>query len=33
MPYWSIPDSAMDDPDEMAEWARKAHEAGRRAAS
>ncbi len=33
MPYWSIPDSAMDDPDEMAEWARKAFEAGRRAAS
>ena len=26
MPYWSIPDSAMDDPDELAVWTRKAHE-------
>lgn len=30
MPYWSIPDSALDDPDEMAEWARKAYEAALR---
>ena len=27
MPYWSIPDEAIDDLDEMARWARKAHEA------
>lgn len=27
MPYWSIPDSALDDPEEMANWARKALEA------
>lgn len=32
MPYWSIPDSALDDPDEMAVWARRAHEAGLRGA-
>ena len=31
MPYWTIPDSALDDPDEMAVWARKAYEAGLRA--
>ncbi|WP_137929978.1 TfoX/Sxy family protein [Mesorhizobium comanense] len=31
MPYWSIPDSAFDDPDEMTLWARRAYEAGRRA--
>lgn len=31
MPYWSIPDEAMDDPDEMTPWARRAVEAGRRA--
>ena len=31
MPYWSIPDSAFDDPDEMRVWARRAYEAGRRA--
>lgn len=30
MPYWSVPDSALDDPDEMAVWARKAYEAGLR---
>lgn len=30
MPYWSIPDSALDDPDEMAIWARKAFEASLR---
>jgi len=31
MPYWSVPDGAMDDPDAMAPWARKAYEAGLRA--
>ncbi|WEX75886.1 TfoX/Sxy family protein [Sinorhizobium numidicum] len=31
MPYWSIPDSALDDPDEMARWARTAYEAALRA--
>lgn len=31
MPYWTVPDSAMDDPDEMAVWARKSYEAGLRA--
>jgi DNA transformation protein and related proteins len=30
MPYWSIPDSAIDDPDEMAVWAKKAYEAALR---
>ena len=30
MPYWSIPDSALDDADEMAQWARKACEASLR---
>jgi DNA transformation protein len=28
MPYWTVPDSAVDDPDEMARWARLAYEAG-----
>lgn len=32
MPYWSVPDEALDDPDAMTPWARKALEAGRRAA-
>ncbi|KQZ78290.1 competence protein TfoX [Mesorhizobium sp. Root157] len=31
MPYWSVPDGAFDDPDEMVIWARKAYEAGLRA--
>lgn len=31
MPYWTAPDGALDDPDEMAPWARKAYEAGLRA--
>lgn len=31
MPYWSIPDIAFDDPDEMAKWVRLADEAARRA--
>lgn len=30
MPYWSIPDSAIDDPDELALWTRKAFEAALR---
>jgi DNA transformation protein and related proteins len=30
MPYWTVPDGAVDDPDEMAVWARKAYEAGLR---
>jgi DNA transformation protein and related proteins len=33
MPYWSVPESAFDDSDEMALWARKALEASRRAAA
>lgn len=32
MPYWSVPDSAFDDPDEMARWVRLAWEAAMRAA-
>ena len=31
MPYWTVPDGALDDPDEMTSWARKAYEAGLRA--
>lgn len=31
MPYWTVPDGALDDPDEMTAWARKAYEAGVRA--
>lgn len=31
MPYWSIPDAAHDDPDEMAVWVRRAYEAALRA--
>lgn len=30
MPYWTIPESAVDDPDEMAVWARRAYEAALR---
>jgi DNA transformation protein len=30
MPYWSIPDEALDDPDEMTPWARKAIDASAR---
>lgn len=30
MPYWSIPDSALDDPGEMARWARRAKDAALR---
>lgn len=32
MPYWTVPDGALDDPDEMRPWAEKAFEAGVRAA-
>ncbi len=32
MPYWSLPEQALDDPDEMARWAKLALEAGQRAA-
>ena len=31
MPYWSIPDSAYDDPDEMARWVKLAYSAALRA--
>ena len=31
MPYWSIPEEALDDPDVMAEWARRAYSAALRA--
>ena len=31
MPYWSIPDEALDDPDLMAHWTRLAFDAGLRA--
>lgn len=30
MPYWTVPDSAYDDPDEMARWVRLAFAAARR---
>jgi DNA transformation protein and related proteins len=30
MPYWSIPLSAVDDPEEMSAWAKKAYEAALR---
>ncbi|MEQ8307369.1 MAG: TfoX/Sxy family protein [Hoeflea sp.] len=33
MPYWSIPDAAIDDPEEMARWVRLAWEAALRAKS
>ncbi len=31
MPYWSIPDVALDDPDELAKWVRLAYGAALRA--
>ncbi len=31
MPYWSVPEEAFDDPDEMARWVRLAYEAALRA--
>ena len=30
MPYWTVPDAAFDDPDEMGKWVRLALEAARR---
>lgn len=30
MPYWSIPDAALDDPDELRKWVRLAFEAALR---
>ncbi|HWK15438.1 MAG TPA: TfoX/Sxy family protein [Rhizobiaceae bacterium] len=33
MPYWTAPESALDDPDEMTDLARKALSAARRSAS
>ena len=33
MPYWSIPKSAVDDPDLMARWVRLAYEAALRSSS
>jgi DNA transformation protein len=30
MPYWTVPDGAVDDPDEMAVWAKKSYQAGLR---
>ena len=30
MPYWSIPDEALDDPDEMRKWLQLAYEAAMR---
>ncbi|HWK68328.1 MAG TPA: TfoX/Sxy family protein [Rhizobiaceae bacterium] len=31
MPYWTIPDGALDDAEAMTPWARRAYEAGLRA--
>ena len=31
MPYWTVPDNAIDDPDEMKVWAQRAYEAALRA--
>lgn len=33
MPYWSLPDSAQDDPDEACAWARRSLEPARQAAA
>jgi DNA transformation protein len=30
MPYWTIPEDAYDDPDQMARWVRLAYEAALR---
>jgi DNA transformation protein and related proteins len=30
MPYWTVPDAALDDPDELKTWTRLAHEAALR---
>ena len=32
MPYWTVPDEALDDPDQMAKWARVALDAALRVA-
>ena len=32
MPYYQAPDEAMEDPEEMAQWAKKAYDAAKRAA-
>jgi DNA transformation protein and related proteins len=32
MPYWTVPDGAMDSPEDMAVWACKSYEAGKRSA-
>ena len=31
MPYWTVPDGALDDAGEMTPWAKKAYEAAKRA--
>jgi DNA transformation protein and related proteins len=31
MPYWTVPDPALDDPDELGNWTRLAYEAALRA--
>ncbi len=31
MPYWTVPDAALDDPDELAQWTKLAFEAALRA--
>jgi DNA transformation protein len=33
MPYWTVPEEALDDPDVMTKWARLAYEASLRASS
>ncbi len=33
MPYWSVPEAAYDDPDDMARWVKLAYEAALRTAS
>jgi DNA transformation protein and related proteins len=30
MPYWTVPDAALDDPEELAQWTKRALEAARR---
>ena len=31
MPYWTVPDAALDDPDELTNWTKLAYEAALRA--
>jgi DNA transformation protein len=33
MPYWTVPEEALDDPDAMVKWARLAYEAALRASA